>query len=237
MKISKIIDYFKEYGPILFFKKLANMVVSKIMLPCFMINAKLFKSSDINELIDFVYGSPIEPMQIPEEIFELLEIIKEKKPKTVLEIGTARGGNLFLFSRIITGDSKIISIDLPGGLFGGGYSKLRMLMYKFFAKDNQSLRLVRKDSHQEGTLEDLKNILGNEKIDFLFIDGDHSYNGVKKDFEMYSPLVSKDGIIGFHDIVEGLEENVGGFLLFGKKLKIIINIKKLLKAGIREVME
>lgn len=60
-----------------------------------MINAKLFKSSDINELIDFVYGSPIEPMQIPEEIFELLEIIKEKKPKTVLEIGTAKGRQSF----------------------------------------------------------------------------------------------------------------------------------------------
>jgi predicted O-methyltransferase YrrM len=38
-------------------------------------------------------------------------------------------------------------------------------------------------------------------LDFLFIDGDHSYEGVKKDFEIYSSLVRKGGIIAFHDIV------------------------------------
>ena len=31
----------------------------------------------------------------------------------------------------------------------------------------------------------------------MFIDGDHSYNGVIKDIEMYVPLVRKDGIIVF----------------------------------------
>ena len=92
------------------------------------------------------------------------------------------------------------------------------------------MRLVRKDSHQEGTLEDLKNILGNEKIDFLFIDGDHSYNGVKKDFEMYSPLVSKDGIIGFHDIVEGLEENVGGVPAFWQEIKNNYKYKEIVES-------
>lgn len=40
------------------------------------------------------------------------------------------------------------------------------------------------------------------KIDFLFIDGDHSYSGVKTDFLTYSPLVAKPGLIGFHDIAE-----------------------------------
>ena len=36
-------------------------------------------------------------------------------------------------------------------------------------------------------------------IGFLFIDGDHRYEGVKKDFELYSPKVKVDGIIAFHD--------------------------------------
>jgi len=43
--------------------------------------------------------------------------------------------------------------------------------------------------------------LNGNQLDFIFIDGDHSYEGVKKDFEMYSPLVKKRGIIAFHDIV------------------------------------
>ena len=42
--------------------------------------------------------------------------------------------------------------------------------------------------------------MNGKKIDVLFIDGDHTYHGVKKDFEMYEPLVEKDGIIIFHDI-------------------------------------
>lgn len=37
------------------------------------------------------------------------------------------------------------------------------------------------------------------KIDFLFIDGDHSYEGVKKDFELYSKILSDNGVIVLHD--------------------------------------
>ena len=47
----------------------------------------------------------------------------------------------------------------------------------------------------------IEGILRDNKVDFLFIDDDHSYEGVKKDFEMYSPLVRKGGIIAFHDII------------------------------------
>ncbi len=39
----------------------------------------------------------------------------------------------------------------------------------------------------------------NIKIDLLFIDGDHSYEGVKKDFELYSTILSDNGIIIIHD--------------------------------------
>jgi len=34
-------------------------------------------------------------------------------------------------------------------------------------------------------LKKIKAILRDKKVDFLFIDADHSYEGVKKDFEMY----------------------------------------------------
>lgn len=40
----------------------------------------------------------------------------------------------------------------------------------------------------------------NLPIDILFIDGDHSYDGVKKDFEKYEPFVKKGGIILMHDV-------------------------------------
>ena len=39
----------------------------------------------------------------------------------------------------------------------------------------------------------------NIKIDYLHIDGDHSYEGVKKDFDLYSTIMSENGIITIHD--------------------------------------
>jgi hypothetical protein len=37
------------------------------------------------------------------------------------------------------------------------------------------------------------------KIDYLHIDGNHSYDGVKNDFELYSTIMSENGIITIHD--------------------------------------
>lgn len=46
------------------------------------------------------------------------------------------------------------------------------------------------------------------KIDFLFIDGDHSYEGVKLDFDLYSTILSDKGVIMIHDTDESYEETL-----------------------------
>jgi len=51
-------------------------------------------------------------------------------------------------------------------------------------------------------------VLQNIVIDVLFIDGDHSYEGVKKDFELYSTLLSDKGIIIIHDTDDRFEESL-----------------------------
>lgn len=141
-------------------------------------------------------------MQIKQEFIELLKIFQELNPKYIMEIGTAYGGTLFCFCKLAPEDATIISLDLPEGPFGGGYPEWKISIYQAFAKENQKLYLLRKDSHMEETLEEVRKILNSNQLDFLFIDGDHTYEGVKKDFEMYGPLVRKGGIIAFHDIVE-----------------------------------
>ena len=49
-------------------------------------------------------------------------------------------------------------------------------------------------------LDAVKKKLPADGLDLLFIDGDHTYDGVRRDYEMYSPLVKPGGVIVFHDI-------------------------------------
>jgi hypothetical protein len=46
------------------------------------------------------------------------------------------------------------------------------------------------------------------KIDLLFIDGDHSYEGVKQDFDLYSTILSPKGVIILHDTDDQYEETL-----------------------------
>lgn len=68
------------------------------------------------------------------------------------------------------------------------------------AKPNQNLYLLRKNSHDIETVNEIEKILNGRLIDFMFIDGDHSYEGVKKDYENYSKMIRSGGVIAFHDI-------------------------------------
>lgn len=157
------------------------------------------------ELVSLVFefaGSKIKPLQIKEELASLVKEVRRVNPSTVLEIGTARGGTLFLWTRLARPDAAIMSIDLPGGKFGNGYSRRREFLYRRFAGKSQRLHLLRGDSHSPDTMSEARKFFEGQPLDFLFIDGDHTYEGVKKDWEMYSPLVRAGGVIAFHDIAE-----------------------------------
>ena len=71
------------------------------------------------------------------------------------------------------------------------------------------------------------------KIDYLHIDGDHSYEGVKNDFELYSTIISENGIISIHDTDEKYhntflvaEEAKKDFISFDGPAKFIKELEK-----------
>lgn len=145
-----------------------------------------------------------EAQQKPRELANLLEAVRTIRPRTVVEIGTHRGGTLFGWCQVAEPDATLVSIDLPAGPFGGGYELRDELRFsrEFKRSDGcQTLTFMREDSHQASTLQRLQEKLQCRPIDFLFIDGDHSAAGVRQDFEMYRPLVRDGGLIAFHDIL------------------------------------
>jgi predicted O-methyltransferase YrrM len=167
---------------------------------------KKLLSSQARFAIPFVYRGKgyfktIEPRQNSAEIEALYQTVIDLAPMRVLEIGTARGGTLYLWSQAATSDATIVSVDLPGGQFGGAYPACRIPFYQAFKRPGQKLYLLRKDSHQSNTVEEVSQLFNKNLIDFAFIDGDHTYEGVKADFLNYGPMVRPGGIIGFHDIL------------------------------------
>jgi len=135
------------------------------------------------------------------ELSSLISLLKRKKLHTIVEIGTGKGGTLYAWCKMAEPDAVIVSIDLPGGPFGGGYSIKEMQKISKYKKKNQKLYMLRKDSQKKTTKDRVVKILKGREIDFLFIDGDHKYSGVKKDWKLYSPLVKRNGLIVFHDIL------------------------------------
>ena len=64
--------------------------------------------------------------------------------------------------------------------------------------DENRYKLTKINSHSLEFVDVLKNDTSSN-IDFVFIDGDHSYDGITKDFLNVYPLLSEKGSIAFHD--------------------------------------
>ena len=168
-----------------------------------LLDLKKLESSDPSALVQFALSHKvIQPLQVQSEFYRFAALVARLKPKCVLEIGTCFGGTLFVLSRLSDHGATIISVDLPGGKFGGGYQWLRTPIYRRFPRKDQKLYLIRGNSHEVETQREVQQILGSGKLDLLFTDGDHSYDGVKTDFLCYLPMVRKGGIVAFHDIAE-----------------------------------
>ena len=80
-------------------------------------------------------------------------------------------------------------------LFVKGRVRLR-----YFARPGQRLLYFDGASQTPTMVTRIGAALAGRKLDVLFIDGDHSYAGVRIDFLSYKQFVREGGTIAFHDI-------------------------------------
>jgi predicted O-methyltransferase YrrM len=154
---------------------------------------------DLDELVKRTQTSFI-AIQNEYELRAFLEIVQKRRPKTVVEIGTARGGVLYCLSQLAAPDATLVSIDLPGAPNCGGQTETEREVFATFGPMTQNFHFIPQDSQLESSRERLTEILNGRKVDLLFIDGDHTYEGCLADFNGYKHFVSEDGLIVFHDI-------------------------------------
>lgn len=149
--------------------------------------------------------------QTPPEIIHTLRKIKKRRPKIILEIGSARGGFIYLLSAVL-GNSESTFITIDPFLKGTKYEK-QFTTYKdtinklkhFYLKNNYMH--IRGKSTSKKTMDSLRKYLGGKKVDFLFVDGDHTYKSVLNDWKNYGYFLDKNGLAAFHDIVAYKEVN------------------------------
>lgn len=154
----------------------------------------------------------IKTLQIPAEITALAKAVEALKPKIILEIGTARGGTLLIWSSLAS--KKVISCDMQDMSIQG--ELLRALPPK---NSDCEVVLLSGNSHSPDFRQQVESELNGELVDCLFIDGDHTEKGVEADYRDYHHLVRPGGIIAFHDIVENQPLDINQVYYFWQRLK------------------
>jgi hypothetical protein len=133
----------------------------------------------------------IDGFQVQQHQEELDFIVSKAKGKTnYMEIGVYGGGTFNHVSKFVKG--KHIAVDIEAK--PDRDKLLKTKVSNFYS--------VVGDSHSYNTLDRVKEILKGETVDVLFIDGDHTAEGVERDFQMYKHLVTDGGVILFHDIIK-----------------------------------
>lgn len=126
-----------------------------------------------------------------EEFGKLLKIYIALQPKHTLEIGTHEGGTLYYWLLNATPNSVVGSIDFQGIVSESQAS--------LWAAPRVKAICYSGDSTEQQAIDWARNNIGT--LDWLFIDGGHDYETVKSDWNNYSPLVKKGGVIALHDIL------------------------------------
>ena len=136
--------------------------------------------------------------QIPEEYSELLQIFNNSNIKTYLELGVANGGSFFVNSIFLQNTAE--QLHCVDNLAYKD-THVKQTKEKIESKVNKLKELFPEKEFKffNSTTDDFFKVNKN-KYDCIFIDADHSYEGVKKDFENALEVLNENGILIFHDI-------------------------------------
>jgi predicted O-methyltransferase YrrM len=149
----------------------------------------------LDEKVDRAFAV-IQPSQQKQEVAALARVVEERGWRTIVEIGRADGGTLYLLANAAPPGSLIVSVDVVDV---GPATRFQLSRFA----PGRRVEIVTGDSGAQTTLERARGLLGRRPLDFLFIDGDHTYTGVRRDYELWAPLVGSGGAVGFHDIRPG----------------------------------
>jgi predicted O-methyltransferase YrrM/PAS domain-containing protein len=129
----------------------------------------------------------------PETGSTLYSLVRLMRPKNVIEIGSYIGTSSICIAQALVdnGDSGMLNcIEAENNHIALAIDHLR------------EASLEHKVIFHYGCSHDPSIIHALPSSEIIFVDGDHSYEGAKKDFDIYSKLLTDDGIIVYHDTIK-----------------------------------
>lgn len=163
---------------------------------------------DIKALVE--QGMEIGMLQHQEEVSALCMFLVGLQPTNVMEIGSWKGGLFYVLCNLVPREGLKVSVDLNAYGDLDGTIEERNETMRGWAPN---VHVVIGNSHDPATSTRVRNVLAGNKLDFLLVDGDHSHEGSKLDYETYKDLVRHGGWIAFHDINDTQFHKEGGCMV------------------------
>lgn len=130
------------------------------------------------------------------ELLCFISLLKDNNVKSYLEIGARHGDTFYEVMKSLPIGSVGVAVDFPGALWGTSASKVSLVnACEELRKLGYKIHCIFGDSTTEEVINKVKK---HGKFDAALIDGDHTLEGVTKDFDNYKDSAE---IIAFHDIV------------------------------------
>jgi cephalosporin hydroxylase len=124
------------------------------------------------------------------------ELVWDLKPKVIVEIGVARGGSVILSSsllHLLGNGGRVFGLDIDIRAHNRVAVENHML--------SKNITLIEGDSTSPQIIENLRNELGQDLIDILVLDSNHTHDHVYSELNAYAGLVRVGGYIFLPDTV------------------------------------
>lgn len=125
--------------------------------------------------------------------------------KRVAEVGVWHGVTTIRLLQVMAADGILLAIDpFPRNRFG--FSSQRIIAHKTIQPFDKGRVVWLRTTGTMAAAEPATRMLGG--IDFIFIDGDHSYEGLRGDWEAWSSLIVPGGCVALHDSCSTSTNNI-----------------------------
>ncbi|HEX8501818.1 MAG TPA: class I SAM-dependent methyltransferase [Pyrinomonadaceae bacterium] len=122
--------------------------------------------------------------------------------RRLVEVGVWHGVTTCRLRRAMAPDGLLVGVDpYPNGRLG--FSAQRRIAHREVARvPNGEVRWERKTGVEAAREWAAR---GGAPVDFVFIDGDHTFEGLRGDWEAWSGLVAEGGVVALHDSCSSAE--------------------------------